>query len=286
MFDLLFAKTFTLVGGMLVITTIFSRINKAYETTEEAIINLAGSFIVLFLIFGFSEFFPYNIILLAIFSGLIGWSIGPTISELGRSFKLRQYFKKKGVISKNIITKKSTGWDKFWGGKDEKKTMYYDKKNPKDMFDKDSEKYKSIINDFESSYQLKKDSYDQEWQNIVFQAMLGTTIAVLSTSFLVFNSSFNFGILGGYLFIALIILIIMSFLNTMVFKSRIFSLAKSYVGVLIFTGYLLYDFNLLEQRMNLGDDSWSSAVIIAVNLYLDIINLFLDLLMILAEGGN
>jgi FtsH-binding integral membrane protein len=38
--------------------------------------------------------------------------------------------------------------------------------------------------------------------------------------------------------------------------------------------------------MNLGDDSWSSAVIIAVNLYLDIINLFLDLLMILAEGGN
>jgi FtsH-binding integral membrane protein len=51
-------------------------------------------------------------------------------------------------------------------------------------------------------------------------------------------------------------------------------------------GYLLYDFNLLEQRMNLGDDSWSSAVIIAVNLYLDIINLFLDLLMILAEGGN
>ena len=53
------------------------------------------------------------------------------------------------------------------------------------MFDKDSEKYKSIINDFESSYQLKKDSYDQEWQNIVFQAMLGTTIAVLSTSFLV-----------------------------------------------------------------------------------------------------
>jgi hypothetical protein len=95
MFDLLFAKTFTLVGGMLIITTIFSRINKAYETTEEAIINTIGSFVVLFLIIVFSDFFPYNIILLAVFSGFIGWSIGPTVSILGRRFKQAQYFKKK-----------------------------------------------------------------------------------------------------------------------------------------------------------------------------------------------
>jgi FtsH-binding integral membrane protein len=38
--------------------------------------------------------------------------------------------------------------------------------------------------------------------------------------------------------------------------------------------------------MNIGDESWSSAVKIAVNLYLDIINLFLDLLIILAESNN
>ena len=285
MFDLLFAKTFILVGGMLIITTIFSRINKAYETIEEAIINIAGSFIVLFLIIFFSDIFPYNIILLAIFSGFIGWSIGPTISTLGHRFKRRQYFKKKGIKSRNVVTKKSSGWDKVWGGKDEKKTMYYENKNPKELFDLNSEKYISLNDDFESSYGLKKDSYDQEWQNIVFQAMFGTTIAVLSTAFLVFNSSFNFSILGGYLFIALIILIVMGFLNTLIFKSRFLSLAKSYIGVIIFTGYLLYDFNLLEQRMNIGDDSWSSAVQIAVNLYLDIINLFLDLLEILAQNN-
>lgn len=286
MFDLLFAKTFTLVGGMLIITTIFSRINKAYETTEEAIINIVGSFVVLFLIIGFSDFFPYNIILLAVFSGFIGWSIGPTVSILGRRFKQGQYFKKRGIKSKSVITKKTTGWEKIWGAKDEKKTMYYESKNPKELFDINSDKYQSIDKDFESSYKLKKDSYDQEWQNIVFQAMLGTTIAVLSTAFLVFNSAFNFSILGGYLFIALIILIVMGFLNALIFKSRFFSLAKSYFGVIIFTGYLLYDFNLLEQRMNIGDESWSSAVKIAVNLYLDIINLFLDLLEILAQSNN
>ena len=71
MFDLLFAKTFLLVGGMLIITTIFSRINKAYETTEEAIINIAGTFIVLFLIMFFNESFPLNIILVGVFSGFI-----------------------------------------------------------------------------------------------------------------------------------------------------------------------------------------------------------------------
>ena len=43
---------------------------------------------------------------------------------------------------------------------------------------------------------------------------------------------------------------------------------------------------MLEKQMNAGDESWSTAIKIAVNLYLDIINLFLDLLQILAEGGG
>ena len=71
-----------------------------------------------------------------------------------------------------------------------------------------------------------------------------------------------------------------------IFKSKTLSLFKSYLGVVVFTGYLLYDFNFLKQRMNLQDDSWSSAVQIAVNIYLDIINLFLDLLEIMAQSGN
>ena len=65
-----------------------------------------------------------------------------------------------------------------------------------------------------------------------------------------------------------------------------FSLVKAYFGVLIFTGYLLYDFDMLKKQMNAGDDSWSTAIQIAVNLYLDIINLFLDILYILAESGG
>ena len=286
MYDILFAKTFLIVGCMLVITTFFSRINKAYETMSEAIINIVGTFLFLFAIMYYDDVYPLNLILVAIFSGFIGWSIGPTVSVLGENFKMRNYKKKYGLLSKIVITKKKTVTQKIFGQQDEKKTMYYEKSNPTELFDADSEKYKLAIEKIISSNSFKKDNYHQEWQNVVFQAMSGTTIAVIATASIVFTSSFDFSVLGGFLFIALIVLIIMGVLNVFIFKSRKYSLIRAYLGVLIFTGYLLYDFDMLEKQMNAGDESWSTAIKIAVNLYLDIINLFLDLLQILAEGGG
>ena len=286
MYDILFAKTFLIVGCMLVITTFFSRINKAYETMSEAIINIVGTFLFLFAIMYYDDVYPLNLILVAIFSGFIGWSIGPTVSALGENFKMRKYKKKYGLLSKIVITEKKTVTQKIFGQQDEKKTMYYEKSNPTELFDADSEKYKLAIEKIISSNSFKKDNYHQEWQNVVFQAMSGTTIAVIATASIVFTSSFDFSVLGGFLFIALIVLIIMGVLNVFIFKSRKYSLIRAYLGVLIFTGYLLYDFDMLEKQMSAGDESWSTAIKIAVNLYLDIINLFLDLLQILAEGGG
>lgn len=286
MYDILFAKTFFIVGFMLIITTFFSRINKAYETTSEALITILGSFASLFAIMFFSENYPTNLILVAIFSGFIGWSMGPTISAIGESFKMKKYLKKAGVKSKTVVTDKKKFIDKIFGAEDEKKTMYYVKSNPTELFEIESEKYKSIVDEIKSSNNFKKDNYHQEWQNVVFQAMSATTIAVIATASIVFTSSVDFSVMGGFLFTALLILIIMGLLNHFIFKSRKFSLVKAYFGVLIFTGYLLYDFDMLKKQMNAGDDSWSTAIQIAVNLYLDIINLFLDILYILAESGG
>ncbi len=286
MYDILFAKTFFIVGFMLIITTFFSRINKAYETTSEALITILGSFASLFAIMFFSENYPTNLILVAIFSGFIGWSMGPTISAIGESFKMKKYLKKAGVKSKTVVTDKKKFIDKIFGAEDEKKTMYYKKSNPTELFEIESEKYKSIVDEIKSSNNFKKDNYHQEWQNVVFQAMSATTIAVIATASIVFTTSIDFSVMGGFLFTALLILIIMGLLNHFIFKSRKFSLVKAYFGVLIFTGYLLYDFDMLKKQMNAGDDSWSTAIQIAVNLYLDIINLFLDILYILAESGG
>jgi len=286
MYDILFAKTFFIVGFMLIITTFFSRINKAYETTSEALITILGSFASLFAIMFFSENYPTNLILVAIFSGFIGWSMGPTISAIGESFKMKKYLKMAGVKSKTVVTNKKSFTDKIFGAEDEKKTMYYEKSNPTELFEIESEKYKSIVDEIKSSNNFKKDNYHQEWQNVVFQAMSATTIAVIATASIVFTSSVDFSVMGGFLFTALLIIIIMGLLNHFIFKSRKFSLVRAYFGVLIFTGYLLYDFDMLKKQMNAGDDSWSTAIQIAVNLYLDIINLFLDILYILAESGG
>ncbi len=56
-------------------------------------------------------------------------------------------------------------------------------------------------------------------------------------------------------------------------------------GIFIFTLYLIYDFNRLEKAMAGGDESWGTAVEIAVNIYLDVVNLFLLILEVLSESN-
>ncbi|MEX0598540.1 MAG: Bax inhibitor-1 family protein, partial [Candidatus Paceibacterota bacterium] len=125
------------------------------------------------------------------------------------------------------------------------------------------------------------DKYQSEWNNTVFQAFFATAIAVFATGSIVFLTNINFGFLEGFLLISLIILVLMSVLNILIFRSTIFSFISSYFGAVIFTLYLLFDFNRLESIA--GDESWATAIDISVNLYLDIINLFLDLLTIISE---
>ena len=283
--NLLLAKTFLILGGMLILTTIASRINKAYETSTEAFITIGGSFGMMFLIIFNSESYPLNLVLVGIFSLFIGWSLGPTIAHIGEKFKFRKYLKDKMVLSKTITTKKTTFTDRLLGQEDEKKTVYYYKSEPEKTFDRISDEFRELKLDFEKNI-LPHDRYNQEWQNIVFQALIATTLAVILTALINMLIDYDFGFLGPILFICLIALVIMELLNAFYFKSKRRRLLQAYAGVIIFTLYLLYDFNRLEKAIASGDTSWSTAIEIAVNLYLDIINLFLDLLEILATSSE
>jgi len=247
MFDILFARTFLIVGGMLLITALTARINKAFETALEMWATIIGTFVFLIAIIFLGDSFPVNLILVGIFSALMGWEIGPTIEFYGRRFKLRKFMKNKGKPL----------------GKGEVPSSEMQK-------------------EFEQS--LASDPMTNEWHNIVFQALFATAMAVFATAATVFLTNFNFGFLGGFLFIALLILIIMSAVNAIFFRSPIVSLLQAYAGVVIFTLYLLFDFDRLEKMA--GDRSWGAAIDIAVNIYLDIINLFMDLLAIFAESSD
>lgn len=245
--DILFTRTFMIVGFMLVITTITSQINKRFETAAEMWGTIIGTFVLLFAVMIFANSYPLNIFLVAVFAGLIGWEIGPSIEYLGERFKLKKYLKTKGV------------------------TVKKGEKIPEDA-----------MKEFGRSFDA--DQYQREWQDIVFQALFATTCAVFAAAGTVYLTSFDFSFLGSILFVALLILVVMGLLNAFVFRSPLFSLIKAYFGAVIFTLYLFYDFDRLEKMA--GDESWASAINIAVNIYLDIINLFLDLLEILGESSN
>ena len=283
--NLLMSRTFLILGGMLIITTITARLNKAYETSTELFITVGGSFLFLFSVMIFADSYPINLIVVAIFSGFIGWSLGPTIAYIGESFKFRKYLKSKMVLSKSIKREQSpTFWEKFMGANEEKKTGYYYKSEPSKIFDRNSNEFKELKDDFDKNV-LHHDRYNQEWQNVVFQAMVGTTLAVIIAGTIVAFIPTDFSFLGIFLWIALLALIVVEILNAFVFKSERRRILYSYCGVVIFSLYLIYDFNYLEKAIAAGDNSWGTAVRVAVNLYLDIINLFLDLLEILAESN-
>ena len=280
--NLLMSRTFLILGGMLVITTITSRFNKAYETTTEAVLTIGGSFLFLFLVMFYADLYPLNLIMVATFSGFIGWSLGPTIAYIGERFKFRKYLKSKAVLSKTVKNPNPTAIEKIFGKNDHKKTVYYYKSDPLKVFDNSSDEFKKLKDDFSNNV-LSHDKYNQEWQNVVFQAMAGTTLAVIIAGIIVAFIPTDFSFLGTFLFIALLALIVVEGLNAFVFKSERRRIMYSYFGVVIFSLYLIYDFNYLEKAIAAGDNSWGTAIKIAVNLYLDIINLFLDLLEILAD---
>ena len=118
--DLLMVRTFSIVGGMLVISSIGARLNKAYETFWEKFWTILGFFLSLVLIIIYSDTFPHNLIACGIFSAFGGWSLGPSIGYIGERFKWRKYLKDKGVKSKDL--NRHSG---FWGTTEEKHIVYY-----------------------------------------------------------------------------------------------------------------------------------------------------------------
>ena len=89
--------------------------------------------------------------------------------------------------------------------------------------------------------------------------------------------------IGKILFMALLGLIIATVVN-MFMKSATFDYVLSYIGVLIFTGLTAWDTQKIKQMLqtqyDLSEDAQKLALLGALTLYLDFINLFLYLLRI------
>ena len=95
--------------------------------------------------------------------------------------------------------------------------------------------------------------------------------------------------MGKLLFMALLGIIIASVVNIFVASSGL-DLILSYVGVLVFVGLTAYDTQKIKQMCQSAPDAGEStqklALIGALSLYLDFINLFLYLLRIFANNRD
>jgi FtsH-binding integral membrane protein len=121
--------------------------------------------------------------------------------------------------------------------------------------------------------------------DVAQKAVLLTALTTLAAGLVATYGGIDFTWMGKILFIALIILIIISVIRlfTKIQAGRRISAA---FGVIIFTGYLLFDFNRLAKLKNIVEaNNWETALNFAISIYLDIVNLLLQLMDLLSSGN-
>ncbi|XP_033017888.1 protein lifeguard 4 [Lacerta agilis] len=111
--------------------------------------------------------------------------------------------------------------------------------------------------------------------SVVLQAFILTTAVFLALTVYTLQSKRDFSKVGAGLFACLWILFLSSFLK-LFFYSEVFEVVLAGGGALLFCGFIIYDTHLLMHKL-----SPEEYILASINLYLDIINLFLHLLRLL-----
>lgn len=114
---------------------------------------------------------------------------------------------------------------------------------------------------------------------IVTQAIAGTAAVTFTCGLYAMVTKRDFSSWGGILFGLLIALIIVSLINLWL-QLPMLSLIISYIGVVLFSAYLIYD---VQQVVNGGETNYVRATL---SIYLDIMNIFINLLNILRGNSD
>lgn len=113
--------------------------------------------------------------------------------------------------------------------------------------------------------------------NIVAMAFASTTVVFSGIAIYATKSKHNFSFLGGFLLAALLAMVAIGIFNFFSPLGSTAMLAYSFIGVLVFSGYVLFDFSRMKHYGVRAED----VPLMALNLYLDFINLFISILRIL-----
>ena len=118
-------------------------------------------------------------------------------------------------------------------------------------------------------------------ENDGFNALKIVFLITLITGFIGYSDVYSFSessFLALFLLISLLGLIGFEFIRIFRGFSRWAIRIKAIFGAFVFSVFLLFDFNLLRKKSDLGVNDWDNAFNIAFQIYLDIINLLLEIL--------
>lgn len=122
--------------------------------------------------------------------------------------------------------------------------------------------------------------YSEEigWQPVML--CFGGTAGIMAVCGMIgMLSGIDFSGMGTYLMIALFGMIIFGVVAMFVRMSRTVNIIHSIIGVVLFSGYFIFDFYRLSQ----SNDTWPDAVRLAAKLFVDFLNVFLYLLQLYAQ---
>lgn len=120
----------------------------------------------------------------------------------------------------------------------------------------------------------------QTQPGVIVQAFIMTVGIFGGLTLYVFTARKDFNFIGGFLFAGLLAIIIGGVANIFM-ASSVVHLAISACGVLIFCGFILYDTSNIVLRYPSNE-----YVAGTLSLYLDFLNLFLNLLSLLSRAGD
>ena len=119
----------------------------------------------------------------------------------------------------------------------------------------------------------------------IIMAVFLTTGLVVGLSFYACYTNTNFTYLGGILFSSLCLLIVSGLLILLLGKNHIVDIIITSISLLLFSLYLIYDTQLIYGKFGVKykiDD----YILAAINVYLDIINMFIQILKIIGNKSS
>ncbi|OVA03472.1 Bax inhibitor 1-related [Macleaya cordata] len=119
---------------------------------------------------------------------------------------------------------------------------------------------------------------------VILEAVILTAVVAISLTIYTFwaaKRGYDFSFLGPFLFAASLVLLVFGLIQIFFPLGKLSLMIYGCLGAIIFSGYIIYDTDELIKRFTYDEYIWAS-----VNLYLDIINLFMALLTIFGAAED